>query len=396
MGFVCGALLASMGVDVIKIEPPGGDPSRSLGPFYRDVPDPERSLYWKAFNVGKRGITLDVEHERGSEILLRLVNTADFVVESFRPGFLDSIGCGFEALRRRNPKLVLVSITPFGQHGPYSRYVANDLVAAAMGGVLDNTGDVDRAPVKEPLESIYFHGGLAGAFGGLLAHFHSRRSASGQHVDVSLQHCGLTRCSSSIAAWQFDKALMTRKGSQTTLGPVTSRWIWECRDGHIFWHMLGGLIGAPANEALSNWMDEVGVGNPLREVADWKTFDKAGQTQDQWDRFERAIGAFFRRFTKTEIDGESQKRGVNAASAQDPAGVYGHAQLAARGYWQEVDDPTVGPLRLPRYFFRSDRVPTPAASRPAPTIGQDNTAVYEGELGIRPSALSTLRGEHVI
>jgi crotonobetainyl-CoA:carnitine CoA-transferase CaiB-like acyl-CoA transferase len=395
MGFVCGTYLAAMGVDVIKVEQPGGDDSRLRGPFHGDLPDPEGSLYWKAFNLGKRAVTLDFAQAQGRDILKQLVATADFVIESFAPGFLDSVGCGYHTLRQVNPKVVMISITPFGQTGPYSHYLANDLVAAAMGGVLDNTGDADRPPVKEALDSVYFHGGAAGALGGLIAHFHSGRSGVGQHVDVSLQHCALARCPAGVVGWQFDQALPKRQGSQTSLGRVRSRWIWECRDGHIFWHMLGGMTGAAANKAMSAWIDEVEVQNPLREVTEWKEFDKAAQSQEQWDRFEFAIAALFRRFTKAEIEAESRRRGVNAAAAKDPAEVLAHEQLSARGYWQAIDDPAIGSLQLPRYPFLSDVVAAPTG-RPAPSIGQHNDAVFREELGIEASTLQVLRSKHVI
>jgi len=133
-GLLCAKLLGDLGADVIKIERPGGDPARNIGPFYHDEHDPEKSLFWLAFNTNKRGTTLDIEKVEGQTILKRLVKTADLLVESFPPGYMASLGLGYSDLDRLNPRLIMVSITPFGQSGPYKDYKAPDIVAWAMGG----------------------------------------------------------------------------------------------------------------------------------------------------------------------------------------------------------------------------------------------------------------------
>ena len=138
-GFYCGQLLGSLGADVIKIERPGGDPARNIGPFFHDIPDPEKSLFWLALNSNKRGITLNIEAANGKEIFKRLVKTADVVVESSAPGYMDKLGLGYSELEKINPGVVMTSITPFGQTGPYRDYKASDLVCWAMGGLLTRT-----------------------------------------------------------------------------------------------------------------------------------------------------------------------------------------------------------------------------------------------------------------
>jgi crotonobetainyl-CoA:carnitine CoA-transferase CaiB-like acyl-CoA transferase len=141
-GFVCGKILAAMGVDTIKIERPGGDPGRSLPPLYHG-----KSLFWYAFNTDKRSITLDLESNEGKELFRRLVERSDFVLESFPPGYMERLGLGYEALSKVNPRIIMTSISPFGQRGPYSQYKGCELVVSAMSGVLENTGDPDRPPV---------------------------------------------------------------------------------------------------------------------------------------------------------------------------------------------------------------------------------------------------------
>ena len=125
-GYICGQLLGDLGADVIKIEKPGGDPGRSIGPFFHDIPDPEKSLYWFSFNTNKRGITLDIETVDGQEIFKRLVRDADIVIESFDPGYMDKIGLGSPVLNQVNPRMIMTSITGFGQTGPYKDFKAPD------------------------------------------------------------------------------------------------------------------------------------------------------------------------------------------------------------------------------------------------------------------------------
>jgi crotonobetainyl-CoA:carnitine CoA-transferase CaiB-like acyl-CoA transferase len=394
-GFVCGKVLGDLGVDVVKVERPGGDASRLIPPFHKDIPGVERSLYWKAFNTGKRGITLDIEKPQGAEVFRDLVSRVDFVIESFEPGYLEQIGLGYEALRAMNPKVVLVSITPFGQTGPYSHYKGSELIAVAMSGVLNNTGDPDRPPVKESLDSGLFHAGVAGATGAVMAYYHSLISSEGQHVDVSVQEVAASRLTSSILAWDLERVTLVRDGHKSQMGPTSSEWFWACKDGHLFWHMLGGAFGAPANKALSDWMDEYLEDNPLREVQDWMKFDKAGITQEQWDRFAAAIRPFFLRFTKDEVREQSLKRGTNATVANDPHDLLESEQLRGRGYWTHLDDPVLGDLEFPKYFFQS-RDTENFSREAAPQLGEDNEDIYLNELGLTTEKIDELRKAHAI
>src|SRR5277367_3974678 len=147
-GLLCGQMLGDMGADVIKIEPPGGSAARAIGPFYNDAPHPDRSLYWWAYNRNKRAVTLDIERDAGRELLLRLVERADFFIESDNPGHMARHHLGFDDLAKINPALIYVSITPFGQDGPKASYADSDLIIMAAGGPLILAGDADRPPVR--------------------------------------------------------------------------------------------------------------------------------------------------------------------------------------------------------------------------------------------------------
>ncbi len=149
-GFLCGQFLGGLGVDVIKVERPGGDISRNIPPYYKDIVHPEKSLYWMHGNRNKRGITLDIENPEGREIFEELVRTADFVFESFDPGYMESLGLGYPALEKINPRIIMTSISPYGQTGPYSGFKYDDLTLFAMGSTMLLSGEEDRAPVRTP------------------------------------------------------------------------------------------------------------------------------------------------------------------------------------------------------------------------------------------------------
>jgi len=161
-GLMCGKIMGDLGADVIKIEKPGGDPARNIGPFYQDKIDPEKSLFWFTLNTSKRGITLDIETTDGQDIFKRLLKTADFVVESLPPGHMDKLGLGYSALEKLNPGIIMISITPFGQTGPYKDFKGPDMVMWAMGaGPFMRTFDsADREPFRVSHHSqSYFHAG---------------------------------------------------------------------------------------------------------------------------------------------------------------------------------------------------------------------------------------------
>jgi crotonobetainyl-CoA:carnitine CoA-transferase CaiB-like acyl-CoA transferase len=186
-GSLCGRLLADMGADVIKVEPPGGDPSRRIGPFLDDQPHPDRSLFFWFYNLNKRGMVLDYTSPAGAELLLRMVDNADIVIESLKPGRLDEMGLGWDVLHRRNPALILCSITPFGQTGPYRDYEADDTVAGAMGGLLYICGYPKEKPVRAWGLQSYHSANYYAAVATIGALFARERDGMGQWVDVSMQ-----------------------------------------------------------------------------------------------------------------------------------------------------------------------------------------------------------------
>ena len=396
-GFVCGKILASTGIDVIKIERPGGDPARNMPPFLQDVQDPERSLYWNAHNTGKRSITLDLEHSRGQELFRKLVEKSDFVIESFTPGYMDGIGLGYEALRQINPGIVMTSISPFGQKGPYSRFKSCNLVACAMSGVLSLNGDPDRPPVKEALDSVYFETGAAAALGTVMAHYHRQATGDGQQVDVSLQECGASRTTTSLVVWQFDKRLLRRTGDKSLVGGRRpSRWLWPCKDGYLFWTLRGGSMGAHINLVMSRWFDEMGMDNPYRLVENPAQLDMAGLSDETLDAFDTMIGALFLKLTKKEIMDKATNNDLQAWILSTPVDVLENQSLREREFWTDLgrNKPEAG-ISHPRRFFLSNRTDN-TIKCPAPLIGEHNREVYGELLGLSSEGIAELRESQIV
>jgi len=395
-GFIAGKILATLGVETIKIEPPGGDPSRNIYPFYQDNPDPEKSLYWLAYNTDKRSITLNLESSQGQDIFRRLGKTADFVLESFPAGYMTSLGLGYEKLAQLNPRIIVTSISDFGQKGPYSNYKGCELIVSAMGGVLENTGDPDRPPVKESLDSCYFHGNVAAALGTVTAHYYREISGEGQQVDISIQEVTASRRTMGLIAWEFDRRLLKRSGTMNQFGRHSFRWIWRCKDGYVYWQLFGGKHGSSANEALSQWIREDGLDNPLGEITDWQEFDMSTMTREKLDTWETAISQFFLNHTKAEIAEEGKKRGINSCIANNSSDVLELPQLKSRDYWQKMkyDGQDFSQI-YPRHFFLSTETEN-FVKRPAPRVGEDNYVIYGEELGMSTSEISALKGLNVI
>jgi len=356
----CGRILASLGVDVWQID--------ALTELSDDA-----LLNWRARNHGKHSMSLDIESRAGREALIEHVRNCDFVIESFAPGYLASLQLDYAVLTRINPRLVMVSITPFGQTGPHSQYKGGELVASAMSGVLITLGDADRAPVKEALDANYFHACAGAALGAVLAHYHRERTGAGQHVDQSVQEAGVSRNTNNLLLYQFDKRCVQRGGAYLRFGKASIRCVWKLLDGYAFHSIATGRFGAPANKALSAWMNELGYENPMRAV-DWDRYDRSALDPEVRKVWEAALAQFFADRSKQEIGSAGRRRGINAAVANEPGDLLNDPQLLAREYVAVTAWPDDNrKVRIPRYFLRTgaeakqvDSVP----SRP----GADNSA----------------------
>ncbi len=398
-GFLCGKILGDLGADVIKVERPGGDPSRRLGPFPSNRPDPEQSLYWQAHNHNKRGITLSLRHSRGRELFQSLVRRADFLIETFTPGWLERLGLGFAALRAINPGLIHVSITPFGQRGVYRHFKGSDIVAMATSGMMSLVGELGRPPLRVSLPQSPLWAGMYAAAGALIALFHRGASGCGQQVDISLQSGLLWALANAPSFWSTNRTFPRRQGRRITGRSVTGatmRAIFRCSDGYINFIVYGGAAGRRSNEALVKWMAEEGM--PVQDLLekDWSRFDIHTTTQQEIDEIEEPAAELILRCSKSEFLKQAHQRGILGYPVADAQDILGDDQLEAREFWQTMSCPTGnGNLRFPGPFARFSETPL-ELRRPAPRIGQHNEEFYAEELHLTRRELSALQRDRII
>ncbi len=231
----CGRLFAGYGAEVVKIEPPGGDIARAHGPFKDGEPNPETSALFLYLNTSKRSVELDLGTQAGRDALLRLAADADVLIENYRPGDARALGLDHERLRAVNPRLVVVSITAYGQDGPYAEYHSNNLIAFAMGGQMFLTGDPDRSPVKNGGYQADYQGGLNAFSAANLALLAAERDGEGQHVDISVQHCMAPILEAGIPFYAYNGLwLGQRRGNLMS----SSMAIYPCLDGQVGVHVM--------------------------------------------------------------------------------------------------------------------------------------------------------------
>ena len=398
-GFSCGKILADLGADVVKIEPPGGDAARWIGPFPGDRPDPEKSLYFLSYNAGKRGITLKMDSPAGRDLLKRLASKADFLIETYPPGTLERLGIGFDMLRQVNPRLILVSITPFGQTGPYRNYKGSDLIAMAMSGLMSLIGESGKTPLRVTLPQAPMWAGMYAAAGALTAHYFREATNIGQRVDVSMQASLLWALANAPAFWSTNRAVPVRGGSLITGRSITGarmRGIYQCKDGYLNFIIYGGKAGRRSNQGLVRWIAERGLSSEKLLNKDWNRFDIETSTQTEIDEIEDPAAKLFLLYTKLEFLEEAFRReiiGYPVANARD---ILGDPHLEDREFWRTVDEPSLGlRVKFPGLFARFSEA-SPAPFRPAPRIGQHNLEIYQGELGLTGNELARLHQENVL
>ncbi len=378
-GALCGRLLADFGVDVVKVEPPGGEPGRHAAPFIGDVEGPERSLSWLAYNAGKRSVVIDLGAADGRQRLRDLVRGADLVIESFDPGYLASIGLDHAALAALNPAIVTTSITPFGQSGPYSGFRAADIIVMGMSGQLLQTGDADRPPLNISLPQACMHAGADAAAGSLIALRHARRSGAGQHVDVSMQHSAAWFLGNTVPGWELARTPARRVGTLRSGGGAMQRQVWPCRDGFVFFFMIGGQQGAKTCRQLVRWMADEGFANQHLLQFEWEAFDMASATQPVVDSLSQPIAAFFATRTKQQVLDAAVQRGISVCPLLAMGDLLDDANLRARDFWTRLPHPALpAGLPYPRRLLRSSLADT-GVGGPAPRVGEHDAEVLAEE-----------------
>ena len=363
-GCFCARLLGDYGAEVVKLEPHSGAALRRIGPFYKDDPHPEKSLLFFILNLNKMGATLDIESETGQKIFKELVQDADIVVETFKPGHLSGLGLDYGALEEINPRLVMTSITPFGQEGPYSRYEGEEIVSYAMGAVMGISGTQDREPLKHGGFQAQYEAGLNGAAATSIALFQSETTGEGQQLDISIVECVSSTMIASQTLYAFTGGLQTRRAPEDTMFgnpmPCKDGWVIGQTGGSASWADIAGFYRRP--ELLQPNIVAGAQRAEYGEEVDAILLD-AIKDMGRWDLFESA----------------SEMRMI-LGLVQTPEDLWNCPQLKAREFYREVEHPIMGRLSVPAVLFDYSQTPY-QLGRPAPLLGQHNVNVYCDRLG---------------
>jgi benzylsuccinate CoA-transferase BbsE subunit len=382
-GAYCGKLLADLGADVVKLEPPGGDPSRRRSPRAGSGD----SLTFLYMNTSKRGVTLDLREREGRGLFAKLADGADLVVEALAPGTLERLDLGYETLRQANPGLVLTSITGFGQTGPHRDFRSSDLVASALGGAMAVIGEAEDPPVRLAGSQAHVAASTVAAASSLVALLASSQSGLGQHVDISVQE--VTASVSHICGvgkWLDDGIIPKRQG--TGLFASVPSGAYACRDGSVYL-----MVNRPLHwTALARWVHEL-TGN--QEILDPMFEGASSSRQPYRELLDVYLGDFTAQLTVEAAYREGQRRHIAITPIQSATAVARDPHLAARGFFAEVDHPTAGRLTYPGAPYRHAETPW-RIRRSAPAPGQHNREVYCDELGLGEAELVALQARGVI
>ncbi|HEX9976022.1 MAG TPA: CoA transferase, partial [Dehalococcoidales bacterium] len=380
---IAGKILGDLGADVIKVEPPGGSPTRNIGPFYGNDRNPQKSLFWFAYNTNKRSITLDIEAPDDRELFKKLVESADFILESFPCGYLERLGLGYEDLSRINPRIIVTSITPFGATGPYANYKASDLTIWAMGSFLGITGIPERPPVWVGFPQASLHAGAYAAGASMMAHWYREMTGEGQPVYISTQQCVVLPLYTAPRMWEFlklDRGLH-RMGSYRPLpkAPRGAPFVYACRDGDVLLLMTGGAgaVFRTSSQQLVKYIDENNMASDWLKNFDWVWgFDAATVTQDTIDRLQSEVAQFLLTKTKKELYEEALKRRILLAPVANARDIHESPQLQARDFWVKVKHPELGTtVTYCGPFIKLSEAPLTVRRRP-PLIGEHNEEVF--------------------
>jgi crotonobetainyl-CoA:carnitine CoA-transferase CaiB-like acyl-CoA transferase len=390
-GLLCGKILADLGADVIKIEAPGGDEARNVGPFYHDIPDHNKSLYWFAYNTNKRSVTLDIGKTQGQQLLKRMVKTADILIESFDPGYLDKLGLGCDDLSKVNPGIIFTSITPFGQNGPYKEFKGSDIAVWALSGLMNITGNPDRPPVQVSLPQSFIAASTHAAEATMVALYARDQFGEGQHVDVSAMECLSWTASEAFPFWFALHENKRRTGDKLSRSEgANPQQIWPCKDGYVSYIIQVGLPGAERNTKMAKWLGEEGLASDFIRDTDWYQLDWVVLVKGGLDRLISPISKLFERYKVKELLDQGLKRGISIYPIANSKDTVENEQLAFRKFWVSVDHPELAArITYPGPFVALSATPIPVPRR-APLIGEHNEEIYVKELGLSHNDLKSL------
>jgi crotonobetainyl-CoA:carnitine CoA-transferase CaiB-like acyl-CoA transferase len=380
VGALCGKLLGDLGLDVIKIEPPDGGAARREPPFANGHAHREGSLRFAYLNAGKRSITLDLTKSSGRNLLLQLVERADVIVEDFAPGYLSGVGLSYEALLEKQSKLILVSISGFGQDGPYANYQTTDLIGNAMGGLLYISGDPKMTPCNPPETQSLYYASLFACYGVMLALWQRETRGIGAWIDTSVQ-ASMALHEHVAFNYSAEGRVMKRAGSQHQHNAPAN--LFQCKNGWIslfvtqtHWPLL-----------LKVWPDH----DPDLDDPKWINSNLRRQHADY---INAQVTEFTSRFLKEDLAELMQKHGIPGLPVNSPSDFMKDPHIQARGFFANVTHPVLGSFAQPGTPFMVDGQRSPPS--PAPLLGQHNHEVLCGELGLSVGEMAVLAAEKTI
>jgi crotonobetainyl-CoA:carnitine CoA-transferase CaiB-like acyl-CoA transferase len=369
-GPYCGKLMADLGAKVIKIERPGsGDRARRWGPFPGDIAHPEKSGLFLFLNTNKLGITLDTESERGREIFRRLIAWTDILIENYPPKDMTRQGLDYRTLKKSNPSLIMTSITPFGQTGPYKDYKGTDLINShmsgeAFGNPTEGVDDLEKySPLRGPMHTADFMTGLTAAVCTMSAVLGRQKKQVGRHIDVSAQEALASVTRQELAFCLCEGLYPSRQVGRKRVGGF----LYHCKDGYVciwmgpHWQKLVAMMGNP------DWTEVELFKNPAL---------RAEHQQD----CNKLIELWTKEYTMAEIDRMGIEYDVPLAPVRTVRDVVNDEQLAYRNFFVEIDHPAAGRFKYPGAPYRLSATPW-ELKRAAPLLGEHNEAVYGGILG---------------
>lgn len=376
-GPYCAMLLGDMGADVIKIERPEGDDSRFMKPALGDM-----STYFMSFNRNKRSITLDLKNPRGKELALQLIKKADILVENFRPGVMERLGLGYQYLREINPRLIMASITGFGQDGPYALRPAFDSIAQAMGGLMNMTGEADGDPLPAGTWVSDYGSGLFAAFGIMVALNTREKTGTGQHIDVALLDTIFSWLRTATPDYLIFNIERSRKGGRDIYRcPVGS---FRTKDGYIY-------VSATTQEQFEGFA--TAAGHP--EWGKDPRFNTESQRLANSTELNKLLSEWTSSLPTEKVLESLIKAEVPCAPVADIKQVLSNPQLIHRGQIVKVKNSKGEEIPLAGINVKLSETPGSVRLAP-PGIGEHNEEVFNGLLGLSKAEIDALKKQGVI
>ncbi len=369
----CTGLLASFGAEVIKVERPGqGDPTRQMGPFPQDIPHPEKSGLFLYLNNNKKSITLNLKHPGGVRILEELVRQSDILVESFSPRVMPGLGLSYEKLETINPKLIMTSISSFGQTGPYRDYKATNMILDAIVGDLYLRGETSRAPLHAGFSIVGYFGGVCGFVATLTALCGRDRIGIGQYIDVSVMEAFLNAMDSNNSRYWQSGLITNRNYSPAWHGGFPL-----CKNGYV-----KARPGPGKWEELAAFMD-------IPELDDPRFATSAGRVEHSAE-IDAIMSSRLKGEEKVDLFKRAQEWRLAFGYVATTKDILNDEQFKSRGIFVEVEHPEVGKVICLGAPFQMSETPW-QMERPAPLLGEHNEEILCGRLGFSKEDLTRLR-----